>query len=377
MKNFIIIVSLLILARNGYAQCGTMLVTGNDTGWSSNIQSTTLAANDVAYTWGVSSPQANEFAIFQTHDPWGYTLVKTAITNAGYTYTVFAPAALTGFPFTNYSVVILNWDDTNVSAFDPPYTSVIPALQAYVLGGGVLWLQAAIQNGGPLTFSLPFGGTGTNDYENDDWIVNPGSSLMTGVANPMVGNYASHTSFTGYPASSQVMDTVGTTPGGATVEYVYQTGVCPPTATPNQTWTPTATWTLTPTLTPSFTPTNTITNTPNLTWTHTSTPTMTPTSTPVPPCDTFYVSKNILSYGQSVSVFVCTSEYPGNLSLNVFNSAGEHIKNLGQADLGAPYQGSFSWDGTNKFGDKCSSGVYVLRLNLPFEVKRARMVWIH
>jgi hypothetical protein len=71
-----------------------------------------IASNTVNYTFEVSLPAPNEFAIFDTHNPWGYTVIKDAITAAGHTYTEFTPADLAGFDFSQYRVVILKWDDT-------------------------------------------------------------------------------------------------------------------------------------------------------------------------------------------------------------------------------------------------------------------------
>ena len=46
-------------------------------------------------------------AYFQTHDPWGFTILKDAITANGHTYTEFTPADLATVNFSDYRVVIL------------------------------------------------------------------------------------------------------------------------------------------------------------------------------------------------------------------------------------------------------------------------------
>jgi hypothetical protein len=148
------------------------------------------------------------------------------------------------------------------------------------------------------------------------------------------------------------------------------------TATPTTTSTGTNTMTNTPTgPTSTFTNSPTITYTPTVTKTFTATLSPTPTSTPV--SDKFNISKNVFSSGQSVSIFVSTYDYPGNLSLTVFNSVGENIKNLANLNLTGPFQQTYSWDGTNKFGNKCASGIYVLYLSEPLKIKMARVVLIH
>src|SRR5207245_1699507 len=118
---------------------------------------TTLANNIVNYTFVNSHTAPNDYALFQTHDPWGGTVVKTAITGAGHTYTVFTPAQLAGFVFSNYRVIVLNWDDHFLTDFLAPYTAAIPALEAYVNAGGVVWVQGAIQGTTGNTYPMQFG----------------------------------------------------------------------------------------------------------------------------------------------------------------------------------------------------------------------------
>ena len=74
-----------------------------------------IAGDTVNYTFANSHAAPNEFALFETHDPWGGTIVKDAITGNGHTFTEFTPNDLAGFDFSQYRVVILNWDDTFLS----------------------------------------------------------------------------------------------------------------------------------------------------------------------------------------------------------------------------------------------------------------------
>jgi hypothetical protein len=164
------------------------------------------------------------------------------------------------------------------------------------------------------------------------------------------------------------------------------------TFTPTNTFTLTNTATVTPTHTPTFTPTvtNTFTHTFTPTNSFTPTNTFTPTDSPTPcgypgntctptptPADTFYVSQNAFNPTNGpVSIFVAYSLFPGNYSLMVYNSAGEHIKTLDSQNLGNPIDRPYFWDGTNKYGDKCASGVYILYLVEPFGVKIKRILLI-
>ena len=172
-----------------------------------------------------------------------------------------------------------------------------------------------------------------------------------------------------------------------------------PTATPTNTptitdtFTPTHTPTLTPTFTPSFTPTLTATKTPTKTPTNTATPTATytpcgypgntctPTATPTPTntpytADIFTVTKNVLRSGESVSIFVNYTTYPGQYDLCIYNSAGEHVKTLDSQVLSAPVSQWYSWDGKNKYGDPCASGVYLFYLIEPYSAKTKRILLV-
>jgi hypothetical protein len=93
--------------------------------------------------------------------------------------------------------------------------------------------------------------------------------------------------------------------------------------------------------------------------------------------DAFFVSKNSFSPSQGpVSIYVRYDLFPGDYSLNIFNSAGEHIKNLDSRRISGPIQQVYFWDGTNKYGDTVASGVYVLYLVEPFDRKVRRVLFL-
>ncbi len=223
---------------------------------------TQIANNTVQYTFDASQPAPADFAIFQTHDPWGATVVKGAITANGHTYSVFTPAQLTGFNFNDYRVVVLNWDDHFLTDFISPYESAIPALEAYVATGGVLWVQGGIQGSVGDNYPMPFGGEGLGaDYSPSDWILDPSSPMMLGVPNPITGNSASHVSFSGLPGRAHAVVTKSDQNGLPVIYDIPATDTCgatpspTPTATPSTTPTPTATPTPSPSVTPRPTPT--------------------------------------------------------------------------------------------------------------------------
>ena len=181
--------------------CGLLIGNGLTIGFEPNGYQL-IASNIVDYTFASSVSAPNDYAIFETHDPWGFTVVKDAITAAGHTYTVFSPGELVGFDFSQYRVVILNWDDTFAGDFLCPYTTALPALEAYAAAEGVVWVQGAIQDG---CYPLPFGGQACLDFGVEDPIVDICSPMMLGVPNPIVGDAASHVTDTDLPPEAHVV----------------------------------------------------------------------------------------------------------------------------------------------------------------------------
>ena len=157
------------------------------------------------------------------------------------------------------------------------------------------------------------------------------------------------------------------------------------TNTPTNTSTNTVTYT--PIYTPIFTntPTNTPTNSPTSTVTQTPTPTgpstfATWTATPTMVAEVFQVCKNVFNIPRDINVCIVvgTNEYPGNITLRIYNSAGEHIRTLLDTTLTAPLSATvYNWDGKNKFGAEVASGVYVVYLEKPFGKAVGRIVVLH
>src|SRR5262249_55096410 len=56
--------------------CGLLVGSGMTLGFAPNGWNPTLASNTVQYTFAVGQPAANDFALFETHDPWGSTILK-------------------------------------------------------------------------------------------------------------------------------------------------------------------------------------------------------------------------------------------------------------------------------------------------------------
>jgi flagellar hook assembly protein FlgD len=70
------------------------------------------------------------------------------------------------------------------------------------------------------------------------------------------------------------------------------------------------------------------------------------------------------------------TSYPGEYGLRIYNSAGEHIKTLDDQQLTAPVSQWYSWDGKNKYGNPCASGVYIFYLVEPYSVKTKKILLV-
>jgi flagellar hook assembly protein FlgD len=103
--------------------------------------------------------------------------------------------------------------------------------------------------------------------------------------------------------------------------------------------------------------------------------TFTPTFTPGG--EIFFISHNVFTPGSPVSITVA-GQYSGNYSLRVYNSAGEHILSFPLGEQPGPLPATtYLWDGTNKNGEKCATGVYIIYLMEPMQRRLGRVVLIN
>src|SRR5207302_3197451 len=121
----------------------------------------------------------------------------------------------------------------------------------YVSGGGVVWVQGAIQGTTGNSYPFPFGGQANWDLQGTDRIVDPTSPMVQGVPDPITGNFASHADDSGLPADAHVV-VRPIEPSGPPTLYDLRRGTCGPTPTPTATVTATPTPTGTPTCTPAW-----------------------------------------------------------------------------------------------------------------------------
>jgi flagellar hook assembly protein FlgD len=79
-----------------------------------------------------------------------------------------------------------------------------------------------------------------------------------------------------------------------------------------------------------------------------------------------------------VCINLASGQFPGPMQLKIYNSAGEHIKTLYDKYQNAALPLTvINWDGTNKYGQKVASGVYIIYLEKPYGRLLARLVVIH
>ena len=184
---------------------GVLVASGQNLGDPKN-GFTTEAANLVDYTYAMADVhRGDEFALFHAIDPWAAEVVPDAIEAALHFYDEFTPDQLSGVDLDLYKVVILDWDDHTTDQFATPYLAAFSELEDYVARGGVLWIQGGFRDDTGTTYALPFGGTATFDQYTDNAIVDPAHPIMATLTSPIVGNLASHASYTGLPAAAHVV----------------------------------------------------------------------------------------------------------------------------------------------------------------------------
>jgi flagellar hook assembly protein FlgD len=70
------------------------------------------------------------------------------------------------------------------------------------------------------------------------------------------------------------------------------------------------------------------------------------------------------------------SIFPGDYSLKIYNSVGEHVRTIDSQYLTGQLKANYQWDGKNKYGEPCASGVYIFYLSEPFSRKIKRVLLV-
>jgi flagellar hook assembly protein FlgD len=93
--------------------------------------------------------------------------------------------------------------------------------------------------------------------------------------------------------------------------------------------------------------------------------------------DVFQICRNVFNetVDGKVCIAISSAQYPGPMALRIYNSVGEHITTLFDQNLTQPLAPTVvTWDGTNKYGQKVASGVYIVYLIKPFGRATGRLV---
>ena len=256
----------------------------------------------------------------------------------------------------------------------PPYPPAYPSTSNdFPITGGVF---QALEGGSGDAFAVKFQGftycapSPTNTPTNTATNSPTPTATSTATSTPTPTGTSSATS-TASPSPTQ---TPTNTPTLTSSNTATATATLTTTATP--TLTSTATATNTPTFTSTPTATSTPTRTPTSTFTPLLTSTFTQTPTATPGSETFFVSKNLLQGGSTVTIHTVTWDYPGAFALKIYNSAGEYIKSLDDGNMVGPLDRSYTWDGTNRSGEPCASGMYIIYWTHPYGAQMARILLI-
>jgi hypothetical protein len=79
-----------------------------------------------------------------------------------------------------------------------------------------------------------------------------------------------------------------------------------------------------------------------------------------------------------VEIEISSAQYPGLTMLKIYNSVGEYINTLFNETINQPLPPTkLNWDGTNLYGQKVASGLYIIYLTRPFGVAVGRLVVLH
>lgn len=90
------------------------------------------------------------------------------------------------------------------------------------------------------------------------------------------------------------------------------------------------------------------------------------------------MDKNVFSPPtDTIGIHMAYSKYPGDYSLKVYNSSGEHTKTMDSQNMTGILNAYYQWDGKNKYGDVCASGICIFYLTESFSRKMKQVLLIH
>jgi hypothetical protein len=160
--------------------------------------------------------------VLQDSYPWGSNAIQQILVANNIPYDQLASSAITTTNLEFYSMVII--PSVQGDTFCNIYNNNLSKFKDYVQNGGILEIHGATYSSDACRPILPASGVNNQDFQLYNYVVSPTHPLMAGVPNPLWGNYASHNSFTGYPANATVLATAGSTPEGDATLLEYPLG---------------------------------------------------------------------------------------------------------------------------------------------------------
>ncbi len=166
---------------------------------------------------------ANQVLIIEDQLPWYEWSTHNILTANGIPYDQIGSAQMATIDLTPYVLVIISSDQPD--AFYTTWNANLARFEAYVAGGGALWIGTATASQG-LTDPLLPGGVVLNDdifaqYGN---VAAPGHPWVVGVSSPFDGHWASHGEFSNLYPGSIVVATSATTGNPTLVDYQLGSG---------------------------------------------------------------------------------------------------------------------------------------------------------
>jgi hypothetical protein len=152
--------------------------------------------------------------------PWGSEALFNVLSDDGVVFDTVNSDSLGDVDLAHYSLVILANDQPQ--SFYDNYAVNLSAYEAYVTGGGYLWVSAASLGFNDGDFDggvLPGGATVHGAFDSSNAITDPAHPIVAGMPNPFTGNFASHETFADLVAGTDVIATQTVNSDPTLIEY--------------------------------------------------------------------------------------------------------------------------------------------------------------
>ena len=168
------------------------------------------------------SPVLNNVLIFRNNLAWGYNVNVPILEDLGANISIANETEMSTIDLEQYNLVLFESQQPNT--FYQTYVENLNRFEDYLLSGGIIEFHCATING---MSNLPFpGGMRTlvdQDLDYNNYIYNSHHPIVSGLTNPLSGNFASHEAFENVPNDA---DTIVVNESGfpTTVQYQYGPG---------------------------------------------------------------------------------------------------------------------------------------------------------